>query len=224
MRSHYSRKSKQKGWHNDMETNTLSPAAIDAIASAIGARPDFQAVVNELVKSLPTAIAESAVDVKEEVTAITLAKLRESLDKMDTRKIAVAVLANERLRGKIKVQIDDLGLGVSERLKADIKEVLTTETNLTRNLLTARREKSRAKRAELKEQFDALKQQRDTAKLKVDLAWMRFSKLTVIVPTISTAFVVGAVAMANYFPAIACEKGDIVCSLRVRPGRFPSPY
>ena len=122
-----------------METNTLSPAAIDAIASAIGARPDFQAVVNELVKSLPTAIAESAVDVKEEVTAITLAKLRESLDKMDTRKIAVAVLANERLRGKIKVQIDDLGLGVSERLKADIKEVLTTETNLTRNLLTAHR-------------------------------------------------------------------------------------
>ena len=202
----------------------LSPSTKEAILESIKEHPAFLAAVNDLLEHIPEKLAESVVDIESDVTAITLAKLRESLDKMDTRKIAVAVLANERLRGKIKVQIDDLGLGVSERLKADIKEVLTTETNLTRNLLTARREKSRAKRAELKEQFDALKQQRDTAKLKVDLAWMRFSKLTVIVPTIATAFVVGAVAMANYLPAIACDKGDIVCSLRVRPGRFPSPY
>ena len=202
----------------------LSPSTKEAILESIKEHPAFLAAVNDLLEHIPEKLAESVVDIESDVTAITLAKLRESLDKMDTRKIAVAVLANERLRGKIKVQIDDLGLGVSERLKADIKEVLTTETNLTRNLLTARREKSRAKRAELKEQFDALKQQRDTAKLKVDLAWMRFSKLTVMVPTIATAFVVGAVAMANYLPAIACDKGDIVCSLRVRPGRFPSPY
>lgn len=207
-----------------MVNNTLSPSTIDALASSIESSPNFKAVLDELIKSLPSAIAESAVDVKEEVAEIALAKLRESLDKMDTRKIAVAVLANERLRGTIKVQIDDLGLGVSERLKADIKDLMLTETNLIRNLLTARREQSRAKRAELKEQYDALKQKRDTAKLKVDLAWMRFSKLAVAGPTVAIAFVMGAVAMANYLPAIACDKGDIVCSLRVRPGRFPSPY
>jgi hypothetical protein len=203
-----------------MVNNTLSPSTIDALASSIESSPHFKAVLDELIESLPAAIAESAVDVKEEVTAITLTKLRESLDKMDTRKIAVAVIANERLRGKIKVQIDDLGLGVSERLKADIKEVLTTETNLTRNLLTARREQSRAKRAELKEQFDVLKQKRDTAKLKVDLAWMRFSKLTVAGPSIAVAFLSGAVAIANYFPAIQCDRGDVVCLVRIRPGVY----
>jgi hypothetical protein len=200
----------------------LSPQAKDAILESLKNHPAFLAAIHELQEHLPETLAEGVVDIESEIKALALAKLRENLDKMDTSKIVAAVLANEQLRGKIMVQVEDLGLGFSERLKADLKEAMITETNLIRNLLTARREQARARRAELKQQYDELKQKRDTAKLKVDLAWMRFSKPTVMVPTIATAFVVGAIAMANYFPAIACEKGDAVCSVRLRPGLYYS--
>ncbi|NJM76253.1 MAG: hypothetical protein HC852_11250 [Acaryochloridaceae cyanobacterium RU_4_10] len=205
-----------------MIDNTLSPSTVDALTSFIESSPSFKAILNELVESLPDTIAESAVEVKEEVASFALAKLRESLSNMDTRKIAEAVLANDRLRGKIKVEIDDLGLGVSQRLQADIKELMTTEINLTRNLLTARREKKRAQRAELASELSDRRQEWEKAWLKVQLAWMKVTRASVATPFVMIGALVGAIAFANYVPAIACHKGDAICHLRVRPGIFPA--
>ena len=207
-----------------MDTKTLSPTTVNALTASITSRPDFQAILDELVKAIPETIAESAIDIREEVAAAALFELREKLKNVDTSKIIAAVLANEKLRGKIMVQVDDLGIGFSERLKADLKEAMINETNLIRNLLTARREQARAKRAELQHQYDELKRKRDTAKLQFDLAKMRFYKPSVAGPTFITAFILGAIAVANYFPAIACDKkADIVCSIRFRPGTYPPP-
>jgi hypothetical protein len=203
-------------------TKTFSNSTKAAIASSIEANPAFRAVLATLIESIPTALAESAVDVEAEVIEVALARLRESLDKVDTRKIAEAVLANDRLRGKIKVQIDDLGLGVSQRLKADLIEAMTTEVNLTRNLLTARREKKRAEMADHASKLSLDKQQKEMAWMKLQLAWMQFSKLTIALPTIAVSLLIGFAAAANYFPAIACEKGDLICSVRVRSGLYVS--
>jgi hypothetical protein len=201
-------------------TKTFSNSTKAAIASSIEANPAFRAVLATLIESIPTALAESAVDVEAEVIEVALARLRESLDKVDTRKIAEAVLANDRLRGKIKVQIDDLGLGVSQRLKADLIEAMTTEVNLTRNLLTARREKKRAEMADHASKLSLDKQQKEMAWMKLQLAWMQFSKLTIALPTIAVSLLIGFAAAANYFPAIACEKGDLICGVRVRSGLY----
>jgi hypothetical protein len=201
-------------------TKTFSNSTKAAIASSIEANPAFRAVLATLIESIPTALAESAVDVEAEVIEVALARLRESLDKVDTRKIAEAVLANDRLRGKIKVQIDDLGLGVSQRLKADLIEAMTTEVNLTRNLLTARREKKRAEMADHASRLSLDRQQKEMAWMKLQLAWMQFSKLTIALPTIAVSLFIGFAAAANYFPAIACEKGDLICAVRVRSGLY----
>jgi hypothetical protein len=206
-----------------MVTN-LSSHAKDAILESLKNHPAFLAAIHELQKHLPETMAEGIVDIESEIKALALAKLRENLDKMDTSKIVAAVLANEKLRGKIMVEVEDLGIGFSERLKADLREAIIHQTNLIRNLLTARREQARARRAELKQQHDELKQKRDTAKLQLDLAKMRFYKSSVAGPTFVTAFILGAIAMANYFPAIACDKkADVVCSIRFRPGTYPPP-
>ena len=202
----------------------LSPHAKDAIVESFRYHPALLAAVHELQQQLPETIAKGVVDIEEEIKALALAKLRENLDKMDTSKIVAAVLANDKLRGKIMVQVEDLGIGFTERLKADLKEAIINETNLIRNLLTARRERARARRAELKEQYDELKRKRDTAKLQLDLAKMRFYKPSVAGPTFVAAFLLGAIAMANYLPAIACDKkADVVCSVRLRPGTYPPP-
>ena len=202
----------------------LSPHAKDAIVESFRYHPALLAAVHELQQQLPETIAKGVVDIEEEIKALALAKLRENLDKMDTSKIVAAVLANDKLRGKIMVQVEDLGIGFTERLKADLKEAIINETNLIRNLLTARRERARARRAELKEQYDELKRKRDTAKLQLDLAKMRFYRPSVAGPTFAVAFLLGAIAMANYLPAIACDKkADVICSLRLRPGTYPPP-
>ena len=190
MQSPSSIKNKLNG-RRSVETKTLSPATVDALTASITSRPDFQAILDELVEAIPETIAESAVDIRDEVAAAALSELREKLKNLDTAKIIAAVLANEKLRGKIMVQVEDLGIGFSERLKADLKEAMINETNLIRNLLTARRERDRARRAELQQQYDELKRKRDTAKLQLDLAKMRFYKPSVAGPTFVIAFLLG---------------------------------
>lgn len=204
------------------QVNCLSSIAKETIIEQIQNDPEFQKIIDDFLDAVPERIANGLFYVETELIDFALCQLRENLDKIDTRKIAEAVIANEQLRGKVKVEIDDLGLGISARLQADIKEVLTTEVNLVRNLLTARREKKRAEMADLAAKLTVVRQQREMARLKFQLALMRFSKLTVALPTIGIAFLAGVVAMANYLPAIACDKADMVCSVRVRPGRFPA--
>jgi anti-sigma28 factor (negative regulator of flagellin synthesis) len=194
-----------------MQVDQLSPIAKETIIEQIQADPEFQRIIDGFLDVVPERLANELID-------FALARLRDNLDKIDTRKIAKAVIANEQLRGKIKVEIDDLGLGISARLQADIKEALSTESNLVRNLLTARREKKRAEMADLASKLSVDKQKREMASLKFQLAWMRFSKLTVALPTIAISFLLGVVAATNYFPAIGCEKGDPVCKVRVRDG------
>jgi hypothetical protein len=46
--------------------------------------------------------------------------------------------------------------------------------------------------------------------------------LSVATPLVMLGALVGAIAFANYVPAIACYKGDAICHLRVRPGVFPA--
>jgi hypothetical protein len=200
----------------------LSPSTKQAILDSIEKHPAFLAVIDDLLREMPERLADSVVDIEVEVIAITLAKLRERLDTLDTEKIVQAVLGNERLRGKIKIQIDDLGLGISERLKTDLIAAMTTEVNLTRNLLTARREKKRAEMADHASKLSLDKQQKEMAWMKLQLAWMQFSKLTIALPTIAVSLLIGFAAAANYFPAIACEKGDLICSVRVRSGLYVS--
>jgi hypothetical protein len=204
-----------------MATN-LSPSTKEAILESIEKHPAFLAVLDDFLENIPERLADSVVDVETECIEIALIKLRERLDKIDTSKIAEAVLANDRLRGKIKVKIDNLGLGISQRLQADLKEFMTTEINLTRNLLTARREKKRAERANLAAELSDRKQEREKAWLKVQLAWMKITRASVATPLVMIGALVGAIAFANYVPAIACHKGDAICQLRVRPGLFPA--
>jgi hypothetical protein len=202
------------------QVDRLSPIAKETIIEQIQNDPEFQRIIDGFLDVVPERLASGLFDIEVELIDFALARFRDNLDKIDTHKIAEAVIANEQLRGKVKVEIDDLGLGISARLQADIKEVLSTETNLIRNLLTARREKKRAEMADLTSRLSVYQQKRKMASLKFQLAWMRFSKLTVALPTIAIAFLLGVVATTNYFPAIGCEKGDPVCKVRVRDGLY----
>jgi hypothetical protein len=206
----------------------------DEIAVAIKNHPSFnerldealEKILDELIPLFPESIAQSAVAAQSEVMAVARQRLKEKLDEVDPQKlgqaVAQAILKNGRPGALLKLELEQDCLLTKTLIMDAVREQISSETALIRNLLEAGNAQRRAQKRTAQIEMDEMNAKRRHAWMKVQLEWMKVTQLSVATPLVMLGALVGAIAFANYVPAIACYKGDAICHLRVRPGVFPA--
>lgn len=185
------------------------------VAETLHDNPHMNALLEELHTSLPQELAHQAAKFEDWVVDAAMAELQTSIEKIDSVALANALLSNKVLQGKLAVPLNDIAMGFSERLKADIKEQIHNETQSIHNLLAARKAKDKADRLEMTKKMDELKFERNIAQAKGELLWLRITALPVAVPALIVAVIIGVLIGINYPINIQCYKGDQICDFRM---------
>jgi hypothetical protein len=186
------------------------------IAEYLRADPAFNRLVEHLRQRLPEQILAHAATYEAWVLEGVVAELRTTIEQIDTKALARALLSNQALQGKVAVSIHDLGLGLTAQIQQAIHEQIQQETAQIQNLLLARRAKEKADAKAAMKERDRLKLLRERERAKGQLLWYRLSALQIAIPILLGTLCLGAVMGLNYPVSVGCERGDLVCSLRVR--------
>jgi hypothetical protein len=158
---------------------------------AIANDPIISHLAAEIRRTIPDRIVESAVAFDSQVNQAIIDVLAQSLNQIDVQAIAKQVLSNESLKGRVAIQINDLGLGLEERIKSAITTQLRQEHEQIRNLLAARRAKTRAEKRKSIGRRDELRAQREIAIAKGELLWLQWTKPVVALPVLLLAVLLG---------------------------------
>jgi hypothetical protein len=187
---------------------------------------EFLAFVDTMRDSFVESLAEETDALEREAIDAALKILRERIEQIDPQEVgqavALAVLKNGRPGALLKLELEQDCLLTKTLIMDAVREQISSETALIRNLLEAGNAQRRAQKRIAQIEMDEMNAKRRHAWMKVQLEWMKVTQLSVATPLVMLGALVGAIAFANYVPAIACHKGDAICQLRVRPGLFPA--
>jgi hypothetical protein len=186
----------------------------EVVRAALAQDPRFAKILLELRDHLPHTLTQRAETFEEWVLDAVMDELKATIEHIDAAALANALLSNKVLQQKLAVPLNGIASGFSERLKAEIQQQITNETQQIHNLLAARRAKERADRLNQLKRRDDLKMQREIAFAQGELLWLRISSLSVAVPSLLIAMCLGALVGLNYPVNVLCHKGDQICQLR----------
>lgn len=193
----------------------VESSARTAVAETLQENPSMAALVEELRRTLPQELAHQAAKFEDWVLDAAMEELQSTIEAFDSVALAKALLSNKALQGKLAVPLNGIAMSLSERIKADIKAQIESETQQIHNLLAARRAKEKADQHRLMKQRDELKLERDVAIAKGELLWLKISALPVAVPALTIALIIGVLIGVNYPLNVLCHKGDFICGFRL---------
>jgi hypothetical protein len=189
----------------------------EIIAKFILNDPGFTRLLEHLRESLPEEILTQAATFQDWLLEKVVIELQATIEGLDIKGLAKAVLSNDSLKGKVALHINDLGFGLNAQIKQAITDQIHSEIALIQNLLSARRAKERADLLAVVKERDKLKQQREIARAKGQLVWYRLSALKILIPTLLFVLSLGFFGGLNYPGKIGCQRDDPICNVRVRP-------
>ncbi|MGB8699104.1 MAG: hypothetical protein WCD18_06785 [Thermosynechococcaceae cyanobacterium] len=195
--------------------NWVESSARTVASETLHDNPNMIALVEELRTSLPKELAVQAAKFEDWVLDAAMDELKSAVETIDSVALANALLSNKALQGKLAVPLNDIAMGFSERLKADIKEQIHAETQSIHNLLAARKVKDKADRLAMAKKRDELKFERDIAIAKGELLWLRITALPVAGPALAVCVLIGVLIGINYPLNVQCYKGDLICGFRM---------
>ncbi|HEY9828197.1 MAG TPA: hypothetical protein V6D19_22390 [Stenomitos sp.] len=184
------------------------------LTESLREHPSMIALLEELHTSLPQEFIAQAEKFEDWVLEAAMAELKTTIEAIDPVALATALLSNQALQRKVAVPLNDIASGFAERLKAEIQQQITNETQQIHNLLAARRAKDRADRQQILKKRDELTMRRDVAFAQGQLLWLRLSSLSVAVPALLIAVALGMLLGLNYPINVLCHKGDYWCHYR----------
>jgi hypothetical protein len=192
-----------------------SQATNEVIRATLSQDPRFTRILDELRTRLPKDMVQQAQVFEDWVLDAVMDELKSSIETIDSVALAKALLSNKVLQGKLAVPLNEIASSFSERLKADVKELMYSETQAIHNLLAARKAKDKAEQLEMMKKRDELKFQRDIAVAQGELLWLKLSSLPVAGPALIVALIVGVLIGINYPINIQCYKSDQICGFRL---------
>ncbi len=191
----------------------------EALRHSLEEDEGFQAVLEEIKRSLPLRLIQLAGEVDQTVFDLAIEELTAAAANLDTHAIAEAVLNDQVLRGRIAIKIQEVGFGLSERMKADLDAAIQRKTDALRNLRAAQVAMNKVQTSKEIRKAASIKAQRTLAKAQGELLWLRISPLAIAIPAAIGLVGAGIFLGLNLPAAIAChQETAFICEPRLRDG------